>query len=108
MDCQVATTELGAGCLLMAGVHEADNHHPSTGALAHLLQQLPGIATGADEDDPRPRESPAHLRVVPLPKSQGILHELPPIRRSVARFAGASGSLPPRGTFHGHHAVQQI
>ena len=104
MNCQVATTKLGAGCLLMAGVHEADDHHPSAGALAHLLQQLPGIATGADEDDPRPRESPAHIRIVPPPKFQGILHELPPIRRSVARNAGAFGPFLPRGTIHGHHA----
>jgi len=108
MDCQVATTKLGTGRLLMAGIHEANDHHSSTGAHANLLQQLPGIATGADEDDPRPRESPAHLRVVPPPKLQGIFHELPPIRRSVARIAGAFGSLRPRGTIHGHHAIQQI
>src|SRR5271157_2843243 len=108
MDCQVATTKLGAGCLLMAGVHEADDRHPSSGAVAHLLQQLPGIAAGADEDDPRPRDSPAHLRAVPPPKFQGILHELPPIRRSVARIAGAFGSLLPRGTIPDHHAIQQI
>ena len=59
MDRQVATSELRAGCWLMAGVHEADDHHSSTGGLAHLLQQPASVAAGADKNDPRPRESPA-------------------------------------------------
>ena len=58
MNRQVATSELRAGCLLMSGVDEADDHHSSAGGLAHLLQQPPCIATGADQDDPRPREVP--------------------------------------------------
>jgi hypothetical protein len=107
MDSQMAAAEPGTGSLMMAGVDESDDEHPSAGALAHLLQQLPGIATGADEDDSRSRESPNYSRLVPSPKLQGILHELPPIRRSDARIAGAFGSILLRGTIHGRHAIQR-
>ena len=108
MDSQMAAAEPGTGSLTVAGVHEANDEHPWAGALAHLLQQLPGITTGAHEDDPRPRGSRDHSGLVLSAKLQRILHKLPPIRRSVARIAGAFGSLLPRGTIHGHHAIQQI
>ena len=107
MNGQVAASEFRAGCLLMAGVHETDDHDGSAGGLSQLLQQPPGIATGADKNDPRPRGSPAHSRIVSPPNLQGILHELLPIRRRVTRNARAFGPFLPRGTIHGYHAIQR-
>ena len=54
----------------------------------------------------RDRENPRLVRIVPPPKFQGILHELPPIRRPVARFAEAFGHPLLRETIHGHYAIQ--
>ncbi len=107
MHRQVTAAKLGSGGLLMAGVHEADDHELPRGVLAHLMQEFPGIATCANQNDPRPRESPVPIRVISSPKFQGILHELPPIRRSVARITGALGPLSARGTIHGTHASQR-
>ena len=107
MDRQLTPAELRAGCLLMAGVYEANDHHPSFRGLAHLLQQPPCIATSADQDNSRPRECPACLRFFPPPTFLGILHELPPIHRPIAQNAAAFRASLRRGTIRGRHAIQR-
>jgi hypothetical protein len=105
MNRHVAAPELWFGGLLVAGVYEADHHHPSARVLAHSLKQSAGITAGAHEDDPRLRGVPARFGLGSPLMFPGILHELPPIHRLVARSAAASELCAPLETILGSDAI---
>jgi len=59
----------------MAGVDETHDRQPAVGLAFQVLEKLPGIAPGADQDDPVASESPDPFLLFPPRRLQGIFHE---------------------------------
>jgi hypothetical protein len=86
VDRQMSAPHPRLGELVMAGVHESDDRYPPTGGLLQVVQQLAGVSPSTYEDDPGPGRVPDQPRLALSRELQGIIHELPPIRRLIARI----------------------
>ena len=74
MDGQVAAPEPRPGQVVVAGVDEADDRHAPAGCRLQVMQQLPGVAPGTDQDDPVASvRGSCPPRRVPTREFQGII-----------------------------------
>ena len=93
MNGQVAASRPRLGQMMVAGVHEADDRHAPPGCPVQVMEQLPGVAPGPDQNDPVPRRATDPRRFVRFRMLQGIIHELPPIHRSPSRRGELAGAM---------------